>query len=131
MKLSHANSYRYLLFSFNLVYLYRMAIPNSVYYFAYGSNMSSDVFRFGFRRFNPSSAESAVLQGYRLSFTEPGIPFFEPAFANVEEDESAYCEGVLYTITEKELDELDISEGNRAYNIIEVSLRGSKLGKPT
>ena len=39
------------------------------------------------------------------------------------------CEGVLYRITEKEMDELDLSEGGRAYNIIHVSIAGDKCGK--
>ena len=100
----------------------------SIYYFAYGSNMSSKIFRYGFRQLRPTSAERAVLKGYSLTFTEPGIPFFEPAFANVEVDSTAACEGVLYRITEKEMDDLDISEGGRAYNIISVEVDGAESG---
>ena len=100
----------------------------SVYYFAYGSNMSSKVFRHGFRRLKPTSAERATLDGYRLAFSEAGIPFFEPGFANVEVDSTAMVEGVLYRITEKEMDDLHISEGGRAYNIIEITVRGLLSG---
>lgn len=100
----------------------------TVFYFAYGSNMSSKVFRHGLRHLQPSSAERAILYGYRLAFSEPGVPFFEPAFANVEKDEEAICEGVLYQITEKELDDLDISEGGRAYNLITIRVDGSYSG---
>jgi hypothetical protein len=104
---------------------------NSVFYFAYGSNMSSKVFVHGFRKIKPQSAERAILKGYRLAFSEPGIPFFEPAYANIEKDETAQCEGVLYRITPQEMDWLDISEGGRAYNIIHVPVTGVASGTVT
>jgi len=103
----------------------------TVFYFAYGSNMSSSIFTHGFRKITPKSAERAVLKGYRLAFSEPGIPFFEPAYANVEKDEGARCEGVLYRITHKEMDWLDISEGGRAYDIIHVPVEGAVSGTVT
>ena len=90
--------------------------------------MSSKIFQHGFRRLKPSSAERATLEGYRLSFSEAGIPFFEPGFANIEVDPAAMVEGVLYQITEKEMDDLHISEGGRAYNIIEISVHGLLSG---
>ena len=105
-----------------------MPSEKSIFYYAYGSNMSSGIFVHGFRKMNPSSAERAILRGYRLAFSEAGIPFFEPAFANVEEDEAALVEGVLYRITEKEMDDLHISEGGRAYNIIHVPVVGDMSG---
>jgi|GEM_PF-815339 len=104
---------------------------NSVYYFAYGSNMSSSIFVHGFRKIKPQSAERAVLKGYRLAFSEPGIPFFEPSYANVEKDDAAECEGVLYRITHEDMDWLDISEGGRAYNIIHVPVDGAVSGRVT
>jgi len=100
----------------------------SVFYFAYGSNMSSKVFVHGFRALKPSSAERAVLKGYRLAFSEPGVPFFEPAYANIEKDAGASCEGVLYRITAEEMDRLDLSEGGRAYNIVHVPVEGVDSG---
>lgn len=100
----------------------------SLWYFGYGANMSSKTFQRSYRRLHPTSAEAATLRGYRLSFSEPGIPFFEPSFANIEKDPAAVCEGVLYRITEKELDDLDISEGGRAYNIISVTVDSSVHG---
>lgn len=103
----------------------------NVFYFAYGSNMSSKVFVHGFRALKPSSAERAVLYGYRLAFSEPGIPFFEPAYASIEKDDAAACEGVLYRITHEEMDRLDISEGGRAYNIIHVPVEGVDSGTVT
>src|SRR4051812_27224598 len=101
---------------------------DDVFYFAYGSNMSSSVFVHGFRKITPKSAEHAVLRGYRLAFSQPGFPIFEPAYANVEKDDSAICEGVLYKITHEDMDWLDISEGGRAYNIIHIPVEGAKSG---
>jgi hypothetical protein len=103
----------------------------SVFYFAYGSNMSSSVFTHGFRNITPKTAERAILKGYRLAFSEPGYPIFEPAYANVEKDERAQCEGVLYRITPEEMDWLDQTEGGRAYNITSVSVEGSVSGTVT
>lgn len=102
-----------------------------VFYFAYGSNMSSKIFVHGFRKIQPQSAERAVLKGYRLAFSEPGIPFFEPSYANVEKDDAAQCEGVLYRITPEQMDWLDITEGGRAYNIIHVPVEGVESGTVT
>lgn len=103
--------------------------PKLVFYFAYGSNMSSRVFKSGFRKMNPVSAQKALAHGYKFAFTEPGIPFLEPAFANIENDPSCVCEGVLYQITLQELDALDKSEGNRAYNIIDIFVTTHLDGK--
>lgn len=102
---------------------------NSVFYFAYGANMSTKTFQRGYRRLHPQSAERAVLKGYRLAFSEPGIPFFDPGFGNIEEDTDAVCEGVLYRITHEEMDHLDISEGNRAYRIVDVEVEGAVSGR--
>ena len=104
---------------------------NSVFYFAYGSNMSSSVFVHGMRGIKPQSSERAVLKGYRLAFSEPGYPIFEPAYANVEKDDAAHCEGVLYRITPEEMDWLDHTEGGRAYNIIHVPVEGVVSGTVT
>src|SRR4051812_18853467 len=101
----------------------------TVFYFAYGANMSTKTFQRGYRRLHPQSAEKAVLKGYRLAFSEPGIPFFDPGFGNIEEDPEAMCEGVLYRITHEEMDHLDVSEGNRAYNIVDVEVEGVNSGR--
>lgn len=101
---------------------------NEIFYFAFGSNMLSSVFFGGFRGFKRRAAERAVLRGYRLAFTEPGIPFFEPAFANLQKECGAVCEGVLYRVTADELDVLDLTEGGRAYDIIDVEVNAEVSG---
>lgn len=97
---------------------------DGVFYFAFGSNMLSSIFS-GTRTLRPASVETATLRGYRLAFTEPGIPYFEPAFANIEKAPGAVCEGVLYCITADDLAHLDFTEGRGAYDIIDVAVVGS------
>jgi len=89
--------------------------------------MLSSVFN-GSREMRSLSIEAAVLPGFRLAFNEPGIPFFEPAFANIVKDNAAECEGVLYRITAEDLIRLDFTEGRGAYDIIDVSVIGRSSG---
>lgn len=98
-----------------------------VLYFAYGSNMASSVFQVR-RKMRPTKIERAVLKDYRLVFNQPGIPWVEPSFANIEEAEGEYIEGVLYEITGEEMRLLDISEGNGAYDIVTPRVEGEKSG---
>jgi hypothetical protein len=56
------------------------------YYFAYGSNLNSDVFE-GRRGVTPLDVRVGVLEGYRLAFNMPGVPLLEPSFASVEPSE--------------------------------------------
>lgn len=72
----------------------------------------------------PTKIERAVLKDYRLVFNQPGIPWLEPSFANIEEATGEYIEGVLYEITGAEMIRLDISEGNGAYDIVTSNVEG-------
>lgn len=98
-----------------------------ILYFAYGSNMSSAVFQ-GRRNMRPTKIERAVLKDYRLVFNQPGIPWLEPSFANIEPAPGEYIEGVLYEITGEEMRALDISEGNGAYDIVTSRVEGEVSG---
>lgn len=100
------------------------------WYFGYGSNMNSKVFQ-GRRQMRPTKIERAVLKDYRLAFNQPGIPWLEPSFANIEEAPGEYIEGVLYEITGAEMVRLDISEGNGAYDIVTSSVEGEVSGTVT
>lgn len=55
----------------------------NVWYFAFGSNINKKVFE-GRRRISPAESVPAVLPGWRLEFSQPGLPYAEPAFAAVE-----------------------------------------------
>jgi hypothetical protein len=76
----------------------------------------------------PTKTERAVLKDYRLVFNQPGIPWLEPSFANIEEAPGEYIEGVLYEITGEEMVRLDISEGNGAYDIVTSNVEGEVSG---
>lgn len=79
----------------------------------------------------PTKIERAVLKDYRLVFNQPGIPWIEPSFANIEEAPGEYIEGVLYEITGEEMVRLDISEGNGAYDIVTSRVEGEVSGPVT
>ena len=71
---------------------------DSVFYFAYGSNMNSAVFE-GRRGIRPTFKIPAVALDTRLCFSAIGIPPFEPSFASVEPSKGVQCHGVLYEIS--------------------------------
>ena len=55
---------------------------DTVFYLAYGSNMSAAAFR-GRRGIRPISATNVIVPDLRLTFGLPGIAYLEPCFANV------------------------------------------------
>ncbi len=68
-------------------------------YFSYGSNMSYKYLR-NIRRVEALSVSKATLPRFELHFNLPGVGFLEPAFANIQPNESSHVEGVLYELTE-------------------------------
>lgn len=56
----------------------------TIYYFAYGSNLSSATFR-GRRGIKPLSTTNVLCPGNILTFDLDGIPYWEPCFANIRE----------------------------------------------
>ncbi|KAG0341349.1 hypothetical protein BG004_006056 [Podila humilis] len=55
---------------------------NTVWYFAYGSNMDPKIFT-GRRKVTPIESLPVSAPGYWLSFDIAGIPFIEPCFASI------------------------------------------------
>jgi cation transport regulator ChaC len=104
--------------------------PNEsvLWYFAYGSNMNSAVFQVR-RGMRPTHTERATLRDYALVFNQPGTPWIEPSFANIEYSPGSVIEGVLYRITNDEMRLLDISEGNGAYDIVSAPVHADSLGE--
>ena len=96
-----------------------------VHYFAFGANMSSAVLRR--RRIEVLSREPARLRGYRLVFDLPGLPWVEPAFANIVRHPEHEVYGVLYQLTQEQVDRVDSFEG-LAYSVIEVEVEGERSG---
>lgn len=81
---------------------------NNIYYFAYGSNMSQR--RMKERVGDFSNPRAATLYNYKLVFNKKASSG-NNTYANVKKYPDAITEGVLYEITEKELNILDSYEG--------------------
>jgi cation transport regulator ChaC len=84
-------------------------VDQSLWYFAYGSNMCGAIFveRRGMR---PSAATWGRLDGYRLGFDLP-VGSGERGVANIVCEPGAHTCGVVYRISPDEAERLDHSEG--------------------
>jgi cation transport regulator ChaC len=83
---------------------------DTVWYFAYGSNMHEGTF-VERRRIKPLEARIGCLAGYRLRFNLEGRPKGKAAPANICPDMDQEVWGVLYRITRRDLLRLDSTEG--------------------
>jgi len=100
------------------------ARAGEVLYFAYGSNMFSEVLE-GRRGVRPLAKSPAVCPGHRLAFTALGLPPFEPAFASLEpcSDPVEECHGVCYRLSALDWLRVCASEGvPLGYQVVEVPL---------
>lgn len=59
----------------------KMTAEGTVFYLAYGSNLSIETFR-GKRGIKPLSQVNVQVPSLRLTFDLPGVPYVEPCFAN-------------------------------------------------
>ncbi len=82
----------------------------SVWYFAYGSNMHDSAFRER-RRMRPLEWRVGRLGGHRLRFNLVGMPKGRSAPANICVDNGEEVWGVLYRITRRQMVWLNLSEG--------------------
>lgn len=87
------------------------AMPDPVWYFAYGSNMNERLFRER-RHMTPIGTRVGRLPGYRLAFTvaggmRPGVS----APANIVAAADGVVYGVLYLLPLRKFARLDASEG--------------------
>jgi len=99
-----------------LAYLYyrKQKEDETVYYFGYGSNMSSRTLQR--RKVTPKNSQAAKLVGYKLAFTLEGATSVEPRFCNIEPDPNKSVHGVLHEITPKQMAQLYREEGDgKAY----------------
>jgi cation transport regulator ChaC len=83
---------------------------DTIWYFAYGSNMNDSTFR-DRRRMQPLDWRPGCVKGYRLRFNLDGRPKGKAAPANICADPSAEVWGVLYKITGRDMLRLNFSEG--------------------
>ncbi|RPB27361.1 hypothetical protein L211DRAFT_766647, partial [Terfezia boudieri ATCC MYA-4762] len=107
----------------------------SLYYLAYGSNLSASTFK-GRRGIKPLSATNVLCPGQVLVFDLDGIPYWEPCFANIREYISELEQlvvsgsgevwknaliGVVYEVTEEDYAKIIKTEGGGArYKDVEV-----------
>src|SRR6185436_11277275 len=85
-----------------------MPVDDTVWYFAYGSNMSPATF-VGRRGMRPLATRWGWLDGYRLRFDLPIGPG-ERGCANVEPAAHARVAGVVYRISHEDAQRLDRTE---------------------
>lgn len=77
-------------------------------YFAYGSNMNPD--RLRSRVGNYSNLEYGALKGYKLTFNKKSnIP--GRGYATIEECDNSYVSGIIYKLSLKAIETLDLYEG--------------------
>lgn len=106
-------------------YLRAQALQSTptVRYFAYGSNMLSDIIE-GLRGCRPLSRTPALCLDNRLAFTALGLSPLEPAFANLEEKRGEICHGVLYELQLSDWLKVCATEGVPfAYQVANVELQ--------
>ncbi|KAI4908886.1 hypothetical protein J4E90_008623 [Alternaria incomplexa] len=93
-----------------------MATNNVVWYFAYGSNMSSSKFT-GSRGIHPIKIARARIPGWTLTTEIPGTPYSEPAYTSIrpitgtDDPKTREVLGVAYLITDEQYVHLVASEG--------------------
>jgi len=101
----------------------RRTVERQIWNFAYGGNMNPRVL--GLRRgIEPLESVAGCLPGYRLVFNAPGVPWVEPAFANVEPRPGGEVHGVLHRMTAGQMARLDLFEGGgMAYRHLDLEVR--------
>ena len=99
--------------------------PTNAWYFAYGANMASSVLRH--RNVNPKKQLVARLEAYTLSFDLLGVPYREPAMANLKfrgSSERIPVHGLAYLISSLDLHQIVATEGGGvAYDLIRTRAR--------
>lgn len=78
-------------------------------YFAYGSNMNPQ--RMRGRNINYAERNPAILKGYTLKFNKVSFRNLHEGFANIVPDAKEFVEGVLYDLSDTDIEKLDQYEG--------------------
>jgi len=82
----------------------------AVWYFAYGSNMQSATLR-GRRGVDYQHAIPARVAGWQLVFDKPGLVGFGTSYANIVPNPNASVLGVLFAVSDADLEHIDFTEG--------------------
>ena len=100
-----------------------------MWYFAYGSNMQSATLR-GRRGIHFQHAVAGRVSGWRLVLDKPPLVSIGQSFANIVPAPGGEVMGVLYDITEADMEHLDVSEGVLLGNYQRVEVAVSLLPEP-
>jgi len=107
---------------------------DTLWYFAYGSNLSADKFTKS-RGIIPLATVVARIPGWTISMSIPGLPYREPAFASIRPiddissaEKKLEVEGVAYLITRLQYAKIIASEGGDI-TYAQAKLRAEPLGE--
>ena len=92
----------------------------TLFYFGYGSNMSTQ-YLIKRRKIVPVSSSAGLLKDYQLIMNMGGPNFLEPSFANIRELEGSNVEGVVHEIDKKDLQKIVNTEGED-YELVKLSI---------
>ena len=98
----------------------------TLFYFGYGSNMSTQ-YLIKRRKIIPFSSNAGVLKDYKLIMNMGGPNFLEPSFANIRNCRGLNVEGVVHEIDQKDLQKIVNTEGED-YELVKllINLDGKK-----
>ena len=97
-----------------------MSKTKTVFYFGYGSNMSTQ-YLIKRRKIIPLESQAALLKDYKLVMNMEGPNFLEPSFANISNCKGFDVEGVIHEIDEKDLQKIVNTEGED-YELVKLSI---------
>lgn len=99
---------------------------NQKWYFAYGSNMLSDVF-ITRRKIKPLRSEVAVIKTHTLCYNIMGVPYTDPAMGGLRpaEEQDLPVYGVAYLLSSEDMKQMVVSEGcaNSGVHISQIAWR--------
>ena len=92
----------------------------TLFYFGYGSNMSTQ-YLIKRRKIIPLESQAALLKDYELIMNMGGPNFLEPSFANIRSSKGSTVEGVIHKINELDLQKIINTEGED-YQLVKLSV---------
>lgn len=102
---------------------------STLWYFAYGSNMTSGTLR-GRREVSYRRALAARVPGWRLVLDKPPLIPVQCSFANIIADPAAEVLGVLYEVSLDDFEHIELTEGVRIGNYERVEVNAWPLANP-
>jgi len=97
-----------------------MSKTKTLFYFGYGSNMSTH-YLIKRRKIIPLESQTACLKDYELIMNMGGPNFLEPSFANIRPSKGSTVEGVIHKINDEDLQKIVNTEGED-YQLVKLSV---------